>query len=191
MKHLFIPEPMTYTGQQLSNHWIYKTYGIMGDAVVAFVGPSDIDSSMMVDVEDVMNNDTIYSTQMLNFIVEMFNVSLIQGVLYQRLFSSIIQSRLVDCLDSKDAHRIRRIGDDLFVDGRKKLSVSICTVSPTSILIHTGLNIESAGAPIEAAGLQSELGLDDVEGVAISCMTHFVEEVNDVRRSCCKVKAVF
>lgn len=191
MKYLFAEEPMTYTGQQLANHWIYKTFGVMGDAVVGFIGPSELDPSMMVDLEDVMNNDTIYSSHMLNFIIEIFNIPLPQGVLLQRLFTSIIHSRIADVLDPDQQYRIRRVGDDLFVDASKKLSVSICTISPTSILIHTGLNIESDGAPIEAAGLLSELAIEDIQALAVSCMKHFVEEVDDIKRSCCKVKAVF
>lgn len=186
MKYQFIKEPQAYTGPELSNHWIYRTHGILGDAVVAFVGPCDIPQDMMVDLEDILNDDIIYSQKMLHFIVEMFGLPLQQGVLIQRLFSCIIQSKINQDMGGDV---IKRRGDDLFFEDTKKLSVSICTVSPTSILIHTGLNIQSEGTPVQAAGLESDLGLTDVESLAVACMKTLTEEWKDIRQSCCKVRA--
>ncbi|MBY0404961.1 MAG: DUF366 family protein [Cyanobacteria bacterium] len=187
MKYHFIEEELPYTGDELSNHWIYKNFGILGDAVVAFSGPCDIDQQKMVDLEDVLNNDFIYSPMMLNFIVEVFGISLQEGVLLQRLYSSIIQSKLNIELNGDF---VKRRGDDLFFEETKKLSVSICTVSPTSILIHTGLNIDATGAPVEAAGLSSDMGLENIETLAMSCMKTLAEEWEDIKLCCCKVRAV-
>ncbi len=190
MKYHFIDEEFPYTGEELANHWIYKNFGILGDAVVGFIGPCDIDKRRMVDLEDVLNDDEIYSSRMLNFIIEIFDMDLREGVILQRLFSAIIHGKLLDILrNSPDIH-IRRIGDDLFVNETKKLSVSICTVSPTSILIHAGLNIQSEGTPVEAAGLSSELGIQQIKQLAISCMKTLSEEWEDIKLCCCKVKAV-
>jgi uncharacterized protein len=188
MKYHFILDEIPYTGKELNNHWIYRNFGILGDAVVAFVGPCEVDLDSMVDLEDILNNDYIYSKKMLNFIVEIFGINLQEGVLLQRLFSSIIQDRINAM--SQDAC-IKRRGDDLFYRDTAKLSVSICTLSPTSILIHTGLNIDAQGAPVEASGLASELGMDDhIETLAMACMRTLAEEWADIRLSCCKVKAV-
>lgn len=188
MKYHFIHDELPYTGKELNNHWIYRNFGILGDAVVAFAGPCEVDLDSMVDLEDVLNNDYIYSKKMLNFIVEIFGIGLQEGVLLQRLFSSIIQDRINAM--SQDAN-IRRRGDDLFYQDTAKLSVSICTLSPTSILIHTGLNIDAQGAPVEASGLASELGMDDhIEALAMACMRTLAEEWADIRLSCCKVRAV-
>jgi len=190
MKYHFIDEEFAYTGEELSNHWIYKNFGILGDAVVGFIGPCDIDQKRMVDLEDVLNDDEIYSTRMLNFIIEVFDMDLREGVILQRLYSAIIQGKLQDLLGKNADSSLRRIGDDLFVDETKKLSVSICTVSPTSILMHVGLNIQSEGTPVEAAGLSSELGIQQIKPLAISCMKTLVEEWEDIKLCCCKVKAV-
>lgn len=190
MKYHFIDEEFPYTGAELANHWIYRNFGILGDAIVGFVGPCDVDKTRMVDLEDVLNDDEIYSTRMLHFIVEIFDIPLREGVLLQRLFSAIIQSKLMDLLDPQPRLRLRRIGDDLFVNETKKLSVSICTVSPTSILIHAGLNIQSEGTPVEAAGLSSELGIQQIKPLALSCMKTLAEEWEDIKLCCCKVKAV-
>ena len=189
MKYHFTPENIPYTGRELRSHWIYRNFGILGDATVAFVGPSEVDRESMVDLEDVLNDDYIYSKKMLNFIVEIFGIGLQEGVLLQRLFSSVIQDRINALLESM---AVRRRGDDLFYSETAKLSVSICTMSPTSILIHTGLNIDAQGAPVEAAGLASDFGLDEaaIESLALACMRTLAEEWADIRLSCCKVKAV-
>jgi hypothetical protein len=187
MKYHLIDQSLAYSGEQLSNHWIYRHYGILGDAVVCFSGPCDVDVHQMVDLEDVMNDDYIYSTKMLHFIVEIFGASLREGVLVQRLFTSIIQSKINELLGGDV---IKRRGDDLFYNDTQKLSVSICTLSPTSVLIHTGLNIDAEGAPVEAAGLASELNIEDIDQLATSCMKTLVQEWDDILLSCCKVRAV-
>jgi hypothetical protein len=188
MKYHFIQEEIPYTGEELSNHWVYRNFGILGDSVVAFVGPCEVDCTRMVDLEDVLNDDYIYSKKMLNFIVEIFGIPLLDGVLLQRLFSSIIQDRINSL--SPEAN-IRRRGDDLFYRDTAKLSVSICTLSPTSVLIHTGINVDPQGAPVEAAGLASDLGLGEhIETFAMACMRTLAEEWDDIKLSCCKVRAV-
>ena len=189
MKYHFISDEMPYTGDELANHWIYKNYGILGDAAVAFAGSCQVSPERMVDLEDVLNNDYIYSRHMLHFIVEVFGITLREGVILQRLFSSVLQDRLNQQLADSP---IKRRGDDLFFNDTQKLSVSICTVSPTSILIHTGLNIDAAGAPVEAAGLTSDLEMSerDIELFALGSMRTLAEEWLDIRQCCCKVKAV-
>ena len=39
----------------------------------------------MVDIEDVINNEPIYSKYMLSFITEQFNVNLVEGVFRQKI----------------------------------------------------------------------------------------------------------
>lgn len=189
MKCQLISQTMPYTGEALANHWIYRNFGTLGDAIVAFIGPCEVTPDRMVDLEDVLNNDSIYSTQMLHFIIELFDPTLREGVLIQRLFSSILQQKLNDRLGEA---AIERRGDDLFYQQTKKLSVSICTVSPTSILIHAGLNVEAEGTPVETAGLTSHLGLerDEVDQFATNCMYALADEWKDIRMACCKVRAV-
>jgi hypothetical protein len=96
----------------------------------------------------------------------------------------------MDMIADRPDISLRRIGDDLFVNDSKKLSVSICTVSPTSILIHAGLNVESEGTPVESAGLSSDMGIQQVKALALSCMKTLSEEWEDIKLCCCKVKAV-
>lgn len=183
MQTYFIEKEIKYIGSQLAPHWIYKNFHLIGDAIVAFIGEVDVDLSEMVDIEDVINNEPIYSKKMLNFIIEQFNCSLEQMVWTQRLFMSIIKEKLEEY-----GVIIKRDGDDLFFDSRK-LSVSIATKSITSCLIHTGLNIIKEGAPISVSDL-TEIGVEDIEKFAKDIMETFQQEVNSIKLATCKVRGV-
>ena len=184
MKSKFIDKNIVYIGSQLAPHWIYKNFNIQGDAIVAFIGECKVDLSEMVDIEDVINNEPIYSKLMLSFITEQFNIGLIEGVLRQRLLITIIK----ELLEGKGIFVIRN-GDDLMIDN-KKLSVSIATKSINSVLIHTGLNILSEGAPVAASGLQSELEISDIKDFANTVMKHYIEEIDDIVLASTKVRGV-
>lgn len=184
MKIKFIDEEIKYIGSQLAPHWIYKNFKLQGDAIVAFIGECKVDLTEMVDIEDVINNEPIYSKYMLSFITEQFGVALSEGVCRQRLLMCIIK----ELLEERGVFVVRN-GDDLIIDG-KKLSVSIATKSITSILIHTGLNILSEGAPVKASGLTSELGITDIKDFAIEIMKRYSDELNDISTACAKVRGV-
>ena len=184
MKTKFIDEEIKYIGSQLAPHWIYKNFKIQGDAIVAFVGECEVHLTEMVDVEDVINNETIYSKSMLSFISEQFGVGLTEGVFRQRLLICIIK----ELLEERGVFVVRN-GDDLMINGRK-LSVSIATKSITSVLIHTGLNILSEGAPVKASGLESELGIKDIKEFALTVMSRYTDEINDIKLAATKVRGV-
>ena len=184
MKKLFIEEEIKYIGSQLCPHWIYKNYKLQGDAIVAFIGECEVKLTEMVDIEDVINNEPIYSKSMLSFISEQFGIGLTEGVFRQRLLICIIK----ELLEEKGVFVVRN-GDDLMING-KKLSVSIATKSITSILIHTGLNIISEGAPVAASGLASELGITDIKEFAVEVMNRYVDEIEDIKLASTKVRGV-
>ena len=184
MQTKFLKQNIKYEGFQLSPHWIYKNFYIQGDAVVAFVGECDVKLNEMVDIEDVINNEPIYSKKMLNFISEQFNIGLVEGVLRQRLLISIIKEAL-----EKRGFVIIRNGDDLFYND-KKLTVSIATKSVNSILIHTGINIISSGAPVKASGLEEDMNIRDIETFANEILQNYSEELTDVVMASTKVRGV-
>lgn len=184
MKTLFIDKEVKYIGSQLAPHWIYKNFKIQGDAIVAFCGECEVKLTEMVDIEDVINKEPIYSKYMLSFITEQFNVELVEGVFRQRLLMCCIKEAL-----EKRGFVVCRSGDDLFVNDRK-LSVSIATKSMTSVLIHTGVNILSEGAPIPVSGLKSDLGIDDVKEFALEVMKNYSEELKDIVLASTKVRGV-
>ena len=183
MKTLFIEKEIKYIGSQLAPHWIYKNYHLQGDAIVSFIGEVDVKLDEMVDIEDVINNEPIYSKKMLNFIIEIFNCPLEQMVYTQRLFMSIIKETLEEY-----GLKIKRDGDDLFYDNRK-LSVSIATKSITSCLIHSALNIIKEGAPISVSDL-TEMGIADIKKFAQKIMEKFQQEVIDIKTATYKVRGV-
>ncbi len=183
MQKYFIEKEIKYTGSQLSPHWIYKNFHILGDAIVAFIGEVDVELSEMVDIEDVLNKENIYSKKMLNFIIEIFGCPLEQMVFCQRLFMSIIKEVL-----ENSGIQANRSGDDLFFDNRK-LSVSIATKSLTSSLIHTGLNIVKNGAPVQASDL-TEAGIVDIKKFANDIMDKFIEELDSIKLAASKVRGV-
>lgn len=180
----YIEEDIKYIGSQLHPHWIYRNFNMQGDAIVAFTGECEVKLTEMVDIEDVINQEPIYSKYMLSFITEQFNINLVEGVFRQRLLICIIK----ELLEKRGVFVVRN-GDDLMIDG-KKLSVSIATKSTTSILIHTGLNIESEGAPVKASGLTSELGITDIRDFAIEVMNAYAEELKDIELASTKVRGV-
>ena len=184
IKTKFIDEEIKYIGSQLAPHWIYKNFHIQGDAIVAFIGECEVKLTEMVDIEDVINNEPIYSKYMLSFISEQFGIGIVEGVLRQRLLICVIK----ELLEEKGVFVVRN-GDDLMINNRK-LSVSIATKSITSVLIHTGLNILSEGAPVAASGLESELGISDIRGFAIEVMKRYSEEIEDIILAGTKVRGV-
>lgn len=179
----FIEQETKYSGEELAPHWIYKNFHLQGDAVVAFRGECEVKLTEMVDIEDVINNEPIYSKCMLSFIMEQFNLGLVEGVVRQRMFMCIIKEVLENKIG--DRFKIIRRGDDIFVEG-KKLSVSIATKSMTSVLIHVGINIDPTGAPIDAIGLEL-LGITDIKGFADEIMQRYSSEIDDIILASTKV----
>lgn len=181
-----LTKPLTYTGRELRPHWGLERTGVYGSLITAFVGPCEVPTEHLVDMEDRLANDLIRSTSMLHFIGEFFGTGLEAGVLYQRLLVVWAERLLREAGLS-----IVRSGDDLFVDGDHKLSVSIATVSPVSVLVHWGLNIDPRGAPVQAAGLE-RLGWQNPEVLAFAkkLLTHYIGELEEIRIAQCKVRPV-
>ena len=183
MKTKLLDKEIKYEGWQLSPHWIYKNFKIQGDATVAVVGECEVQLAEMVDIEDVINNEPIYSKSMLSFISEQFNVGLVEGVFRQRLLICTIK----EALEKRGINPVRS-GDDLYIDG-KKLTVSIATKSLTSILIHTGVNIDSTDAPVDACGL-NDLGIMDIKEFTEEILKNYSEEIDDIIMASTKVRGV-
>jgi len=188
MKSRFLENEIIYTGKQLSPSWIYKNYWIQGDAIVAFTGECSLTIDDMVDIEDYLNNSPIYSKNMLSFIIEHFNIGLVEGVVRQRLFMCIVRE-VIESYLPKD-QKIMRRGDDLFFNGGE-LSVSICTKSVTSVLMHIGVNIDANGAPVKAAGLVSDMNLNNVKQIAEDIMNKYILECESIIGASTKVRGVY
>jgi uncharacterized protein len=150
----FLEEELTYDGTQLGSHWIYRKTGKLGDGLVAFLGPADVSLDHMVDLEDVAEKAPIASRRMVHFVGEWFKDSLEVGVLLQHLLVAEIYETLLE----GGIKKLRRRGNDIYYDERK-LSVSIATRSPVSVLVHAAVNVTTEGTPIPTSCL-GEMGLD-------------------------------
>lgn len=187
MHSKFIEKEIKYTGSELAPHWIYKNFHLQGDAIVAFIGECDVKITEMVDIEDVIENSPIYSQKMLNFIIEHFNIGLIEGVVRQRLLMNIIREQILKYLPKES--EIIRNGDDLFYNG-KKLTVSIAGKSINSVLIHTGINIISENAAIEASGLTSDMGLKNIYDLGKDIVDAYALECDNMLLASTKVRGI-
>ncbi len=183
IKSLLLKEPVDYDASQLHPHWIFRNYGILGDAIVAFVGEAHVKSHKMVNLTDVREKEYIYSPKMLNFIVEHFNTDLEMAIYRQLILIFAIKEEL-------DGYEVvvQRIGDDLYVE-RAKLSVSVATSSVVSTLIHVGLNVESHGTPVKTVGLK-ELGISDISSFAEKVMLRYKRELERIYEYRCKAKGI-
>lgn len=183
IKTLVSDRPIVYDGSQMQSHWIYKNFGLVGDAAVAFIGEAKVDLDKMIDLIDVHRKESIYSPLMLNFIIEHFNLDLELAIYRQWLFMTLIREEL-----AQFEVNVSRMGDDLYYN-KAKLSVSVATVSNVSSLVHIGLNIETEGTPVKTVGLR-ELGVGDIKAFADTVMLRYKRELEHIQEARCKVRGV-
>jgi len=146
VKTRFLERRVDYDGTQIRSLWAYRELGIQGDSLVAFLGACEIPFDHMVDLEDVRRRSRIASPLMLHFIAEHFDRDLEKAVLRQRLLAALVRDLL--------GGRVRREGDDLYVQGGK-LSISIATLTPVSSKIHFGINVvRELGVDVPTRGLR-------------------------------------
>jgi hypothetical protein len=185
-------QPRAYTGVELRPHYLLTELGLPGSAVGAFIGPCRVETEHLVDWEDRLAHDRIEAREMVHFLGEFFGASLREGVLRQRLFMATLGQSLNERLRAAGRpERLLRSGDDLFVPGAggdRKLSVSIVTASPVSQLLHVGINVDPAGAPVPAIGL-AELGIEP-RAWAAEVLEAFRTEYEGVEWACAKVRPV-
>lgn len=118
--------------------------------IVAFRAPMNVLADGMIDSEDILQNDFIYSDDAVNFCWEIPNLDPFGAVAWQRLFNT----QIANIVSSTIKKPIEVDGDDLLVhdnfegsDGSQqnigKCSVSI-TVSKNNVALgHTGININA------------------------------------------------
>jgi len=175
---LFSKVERPYTGVELRPHFLLTELGLRGSSLGAFIGACHVATEHLVDWEDRLAQDRIEARWMVHFIGEFFGMSLREGVLVQRLLMATMGEMIPGA---------QRRGDDLFLQERK-LSVSIVTASPVSLLLHAGINIDPTGAPVPAIGLR-ELGITPEEWVP-AVLERFSCEWSSMDWACAKVRPV-
>jgi hypothetical protein len=190
LKALFIDKQFIYDGSQLRSLFAYLEHGVLGTSVVAWQGPCNIPFSHMVDGEDLLAMAKIEGNEMLHFIIEVFDRGLFSGVVLQRLFASIVRDYLQKAASSllqEQGKVLDRFGDDIFLDDHK-LSISIATKSPVSVMIHFAMNITNEGTPVKTLSLQ-DLMLDP-KNVANELMSILAKEYFEIVEATQKVRPI-
>jgi hypothetical protein len=171
-----------YIGTELRSGWVREKTGLSGDTAAGFIGPCDVPNANLVDLDDARAGEYIRAALMAHVIVEHPACALDVAVLRQRILVAILGE-----LIAARGKLARRDGDDLYYDGRK-LTVSIAAPSTASSLIHLGINIDPAGAPVPAVGL-GEMGIEP-RGLLQDLFTRYADELKTAAHATTKVKTV-
>lgn len=190
MKTKFIKKKFTYTGDQLTPHFAYKNYGLLGNSIVSWIGPCEIPFAKMVDIEDVLAKSSIRGALMLHFIVEVFNQNLFSSVALQRIMASLIKDEIesrsaLNKLSLKNFIRLKRDGDDVFWQ-EKKITISIASISSVSTQIHFAVNINNKNTPVKTAALE-DFKIDVID-FAKAILKKFSDEFLSIEMATQKVK---
>ena len=167
MKFLFVQEKIKFTGEQLLSHWAYKNYDLLGDSIVSFIGSCEIEQKYLVSLDHFKKKSSIYSENMLHFVIEHFDLDLEKAILRQKLLVAIVKDKLNHRLGSDV---FQRWGNDIY-DGDAKLTVSTVVETPVSTKIHMGINISAKSVPAKAKGLD-EYSIDPLD-IAQSVMDQY------------------
>jgi len=168
---MIVEDIKVYDGVILHNRFAYKYFRkkcLPIGNIIAFRAPANVETAGLIDQEDALSQDFIYSEDMIHFLYE---IPLIResfgAVCYQRLFNT----NIANILSSKYLKApIEVDGDDLMVSKeltqggvtqtKGKCSVSIVHVNNEAALGHTGINVHAGKkAPAFACSTQ----LSDIE----------------------------
>lgn len=150
---MVLTENLTYNGDLIHARFAYKYLrdGVspIGD-IICFRGGMNVTTNL-IDQEDLLNKDYIYSSDAVNFVWEIPNMCPLGAVAFQRLFNTQVANLLSLIYIKKP---IEVDGDDLMVhnafigsDGQQhdkgKASVSITYTTNNVALGHTGINVDA------------------------------------------------
>jgi hypothetical protein len=192
---MIINQPI-YNGDLIHKRFAYqffkKNVSPCGD-IVAFRAPMYV-SDNLIDLEDSLSKDYIFSDDAINFCWEIPNLCPIGAVAFQRLFNAAIANILAMIIKKP----LEMKGDDImvhdtFIGGKDKkqyevgkVSVSI-TYSKDNVAIgHTGINI-NAGNKAPGFAYSSKLNDDQVQELMYRAINYFNEEIKDMQIATTKV----
>ena len=155
-----------YDGKLLHARFAYKFFRdktLPIGNIIAFRAPMKVEAAGMIDSEDLLSNDFIYSDDAINFLWEIPYLDAFGAVAWQRLFNT----QIANILSTKYINApIEMKGDDIIVhkeheqggvvQQKGKCSVSITYTKNDVALGHTGINI-SAGKKAPAFAYSTNL----------------------------------
>lgn len=176
-----------YDGELLHDRFAYKYFRnkvLPIGNIIAFRSPMLVEADGMIDKEDILNNDFIYSDDCINFLWEIPNLDALGAVFFQRLFNTQIATILSTTFLKAP---IEVDGDDLIVhkeheqhgiiQSKGKCSVSITYSRDGAALGHTGINI-TAGRKAPSFAYSTNLTDDEAEAFMKQVIDAFYE-IND------------
>lgn len=169
---MILKDIKVYDGNLLHSRFAYRFFKertLPIGNIIAFRAPMKVEAAGMIDSEDIINNDFIYSDDAINFLWEIPNLDSFGAVAWQRLFNT----QIANILSSKYLNApIEVDGDDLIVhkehtqggvtQTKGKCSVSITYVNNNIALGHTGINI-TAGKKAPAFAYSTNLTDEQAE----------------------------
>ena len=177
-----------YDGNLIHSRFAYKYFRdktLPIGNIVAFRAPMLVEAAGMIDTEDILAGDFIYSDDAINFCWELPNTCPLGAVAFQRLFNTQIAVVLQKYINKP----IEVDGDDLMVHAehnqggiiqlKGKASVSI-TVSKNNVALgHTGINI-TAGKKAPAFAFSTNLKDEQVQAFMNDVITTFYSMADDM-----------
>lgn len=167
---MIVEDIKMYDGNLLHNRFAYSFFRnkvLPIGNIIAYRAPMKVETEGMIDREDVLNNEFIYSDDAINFLWEMPGIDTLGAIAYQRLFNT----NMANILSTKYLKKpIEVDGDDLIVHAeheqhgivqpKGKCSVSITHVKDGAALGHTGINIKAGR---NAPSFAYSTNLDDTQ----------------------------
>jgi hypothetical protein len=163
--------------------------------IVVFRAPMKVEAEGMIDSEDILNADYIYSDDAINFCWEIPGLDPFGAVAWQRLFNT----QIANVLSTKYINApIEVDGDDLIVhkehnqgsitQTKGKCSVSITVSNNNVALGHTGINI-TAGKKAPAFAYSTSLTDEQAQGFMKDIIDIFYQMNDDIFLATTKVIA--
>lgn len=192
---MILKDVATYDGKLLHSRFAYRIFGpdkiLPIGNIVAFRAPMDVGIEGMIDIQDIIAHDFIFSDDAINFCWEIPNISDYAGVCFQRLFCTQIGSLLGEYVQAPVEIR----GDDIFVQKEftqggvtqlsGKASVSISCTQGQSVLGHLGINIQ-AGQKAPAFAYSTGLSDEQVSQFMVEGNNIFYKMAKEIWIATCK-----
>ncbi|MGA1048601.1 MAG: DUF366 family protein [Minisyncoccia bacterium] len=184
---MIINDQKIYDGSFIHKRFAYKYFRdktLPIGNIVSFVAPVEVTLNL-IDLEDSLEKDYIYSESMVNFCWEIPNLDPFGAVCFQRLFNTSIANILYKQINKT----IEMKGDDIMIHAdhnqggihqtKGKASVSI-TYSKENVAIgHTGINI-LAGKKAPAFAFSTNLSPEQTVKFQNEVMHQFYSMVDNI-----------
>jgi hypothetical protein len=174
-----------YDGSLIHSRFVYKFFRdkvIPIGNIVAFRAPMEVTGNL-IDLEDSLEKDYIYSNDAVNFCFEIPGISNWAGVAFQRLYATIVGNILAVITELP----VEVEGDDIFVryktpEGEAKsgkASVSIVCEKNGAVLGHLGINID-AGSKAPDFAYSTKMADEQIDLFMKECIKAFYITSNSI-----------